>query len=502
MSASVPFLLLGLTLVLAACSPAPAAPATDTADIQGTVEARVQATIAAAPTVAPTTVLSTSSASASTSEPTATPAPQVSPTPHSLGDTVKEIKTYTVLVWNTDGSGSGISLGDGKVLTAEHVVEGTGPVNLRFSDGRQDRARVLRTDARRDLALLQSAFHDTPAAQLRDARSLQALDNLIAVGFPRADVIGVQDTTVTRGSFSGRWQSPQGVWHIQTDTPVNPGSSGGPLADTDGEVVGVVRMQVRQSEGLNFAVAGDEVLAFLADQPDSSAAAQPSAGEVIRAELVDTSVGPPMVQPGQSLTLTYGIRNSGNPATLVLGASLRPASGGAWLSDPADDKTITLQSGTNTYARTFAVPAGLEPGIYEVAWGLLGTDMQTSYGLRVESAGVQVEAPRQISVGTVQTVREFYALIASQNYAAAWNLLSPKYQSSTTYSMWIAGYQNTRSVSLTNANAVDSNSVSVSVQATDLEGGRLVSKTFQGTWSLILIDGTWRLDVGSIRQTN
>jgi hypothetical protein len=62
------------------------------------------------------------------------------------------------------------------------------------------------------------------------------------------------------------WQSPQGVWHVQTDTPVNPGKSGGPLADGDGQVIGVVRMQVRQSEGLNFVVARDEVAAFLVAQ--------------------------------------------------------------------------------------------------------------------------------------------------------------------------------------------------------------------------------------------
>jgi hypothetical protein len=128
--------------------------------------------------------------------------------------------------------------------------------------------------------------------------------------------------------------------------------------------------------------------------------------------------------------------------------------------------------------------------------------MQTSYGLRVEKAGVQVGGSGQIALGTVQTVRQFYALIGSQNYGAAWNLLSPKYQSTTTYSKWVAGYQNTKSVVLTTANPVDSTSVSVSVQATDLAVGGLVSRTFQGTWSLTLIDGTWGLDVGNIHQAN
>jgi hypothetical protein len=274
------------------------------------------------------------------------------------------------------------------------------------------------------------------------------------------------------------------------------------LADTDGQVVGVVRMQVRQSEGLNFAVAGDEILAFLADEASSSAAAEPAAPAPIRADLAGASIAPPIVQPGQPLTLTYVITNNGNPATIVLGASLRPSTGGTWLSDPTNDKTVTLQSGTNTYTRIFLVPAGLAPGSYDVAWGLLGTDMQTSYGLRVDKAGVQLGESRQIVVGTVQTVRQFYALIGSQNYRAAWNLLSPKYQSTTTYTKWVAGYQNTKSVVLTTADPVGSTWVSISVQATDLAAGRLVSRTFQGTWSLTFIDGAWRLDVGNIHQAN
>jgi hypothetical protein len=407
-----------------------------------------------------------------------------------------------VLVWNNDGSGSGISLGDGKILTADHVVEGNGPANVRFADGREQPVRVLRTDPRRDLALLQSSFHDTPAAQLRDARSLHTLENLIAVGFPRADVLGVQDTTVTRGSFSGRWQSPQGVWHVQTDTPVNPGNSGGPLADAEGQVIGVVRMQVRQSEGLNFAVASDEASAFLAETGPAPATPAQSA-TASKPDLTGTSATPRSVTPGQIITLTYVIGYSGKPATIVLGASIRPASGGAWVSDPARDATVTLRPGSNTYSRTFSVPPGLEPGSYDIAWGLLGTDLRTSYGLRVDSGGLQVTGPGRAIVGPIDTVRQFYALIDAENYAAAWSLLSPTYQSTTTYGRWVAGYQNTRSVTLTSANAVDATTVSVSVRATDSEGGsRLVSKTFEGTWSLTFVDGAWKLNVGNIRQVS
>jgi hypothetical protein len=89
-----------------------------------------------------------------------------------------------VLVWTNIGSGSGISLGDGRVLTANHVVEGDGQPTVRSSDGRQEPVRVVRADPRRDLALLQSSFHDAPVAHLRDAQSLRVLESLIAVVTP------------------------------------------------------------------------------------------------------------------------------------------------------------------------------------------------------------------------------------------------------------------------------------------------------------------------------
>ena len=506
-------------VVLAACAPAPgSASPPPTPNLQATVAAQVQSTLSAiaatataAPAVTPTPIVAaptavppTAIAAAATLAPTplaATPGALASPTPRTIEDAVTAVKAYTVLVWNDEGSGSGISLGDGKVLTANHVVEGSGQLKVRFADGRQDPARAVRTDPRRDLALVQSSFRDTPIAPLRDARSLHALESLIAVGYPRADVIGVQDTTPTRGSYSGRWQSPQGVWHVQTDTPVNPGNSGGPLADADGQVIGVVRMQVRQSEGLNFAVASDEVTAFLADQEPSPLQPRPNPPP-IKPELSDTSAAPRTVAPGQSLTLTYVITYDGTPAPVVLGASIRPAPGGAWVSDPADDSTVTLRQGRNSFSRSFSVPADQATGTYDIAWGLLGTDLQTSYDLRVEPAGLQVVRPGQAVTGPVDTVKQFYALLAAQNYAAAWALLSSRYQATTSYTMWVAGYANTQSVALISATSVDPTSVAVSVVATDNEAGRRVVKTFEGTWALMLQNGAWKLDVGRIRQAS
>jgi S1-C subfamily serine protease len=195
------------------------------------------------------------------------PAPQPAPTVWSLQDAAELAKRYTVLVVATGrgavGAGSGISLGGGKVVTNNHVVADMTDVAVRFADGRQERVRVVRTDRRRDLALLQSSFLEEPAALFGDSRALRPAESLLAVGFPESLQIGAQDAAVTNGIFSALWQSRQGVGYVQTNALVNHGNSGGPLADSRGRVVGVVTWGVSDAPGLNFAVASDEVQAFL-----------------------------------------------------------------------------------------------------------------------------------------------------------------------------------------------------------------------------------------------
>ncbi len=118
---------------------------------------------------------------------------------------------------------------------------------------------------------------------------------------------------------------------MQTDTPVNPGNSGGPLTDNQGQFIGVVTFGVRQAGGLNFAVASDEVEAFLILNGSDLQAGLASA-PLASPELTSTSISPQVAGPGATLTLSYEITYDGDPITLILGASIRTA-GGAWISD-------------------------------------------------------------------------------------------------------------------------------------------------------------------------
>ena len=229
------------------------------------------AVAAAAPTSASTSAPATPAPATPTARPpaTATIPPTSAPTVPSLEDAVDKVKRSTTVIVVTlangsTGSGSGVSVDAGRVVTANHVTESARQIKIRVGSGRTGVATVVRADRKRDLALLDTGFTSEPAAAFSDGKTLRAGETLVAIGYPRVDVIGADDPTVTKGIFSSRWQSGAGVWHIQTDTPINPGNSGGPLIDSRGAVVGIAVFGIKGTVGLNYAVAGDEVLDFLA----------------------------------------------------------------------------------------------------------------------------------------------------------------------------------------------------------------------------------------------
>jgi S1-C subfamily serine protease len=141
--------------------------------------------------------------------------------------------------------GTGIVIvNEGTILTSLHVVEGAGSIAVSFADGSESEARIIREHPERDLAVLQASVvpDDLPAAPLGSPKSLAPGDAVIAVGFPHG--IG---PSVSAGVVSGlgrklHTQEAGRVLSqlIQFDAAVNPGSSGGPLVNAAGEVVGIV----------------------------------------------------------------------------------------------------------------------------------------------------------------------------------------------------------------------------------------------------------------------
>ena len=161
---------------------------------------------------------------------------------------------------SASGLGSGVLVSaDGKVLTAAHVVQTADRVAVEFANGMVVPARVVASEPRADVALLQ--LQRVPpgavAARLADSDSLQVGDDVFIIGAP----YGLSHS-LSAGHVSGRHDMRRTVRGVrievlQTDAAVNMGNSGGPMFNTKGAVVGIVSQILSQSggfEGVGFAV--------------------------------------------------------------------------------------------------------------------------------------------------------------------------------------------------------------------------------------------------------
>jgi hypothetical protein len=132
----------------------------------------------------------------------------------------------------------------------------------------------------------------------------------------------------------------------------------------------------------------------------SAAIAQPGPGApaaaAARPSLADVGLVSSTVPQGLPVSLTYKIVNPGpSSIPIVLGASIRPSGTTQWIDDPANDKTVNVAPGTGTFSRIFQVSADAPTGAYDVSWGLIGTDMKTSYGLETKPRALTVTSARR-----------------------------------------------------------------------------------------------------------
>jgi S1-C subfamily serine protease len=143
-----------------------------------------------------------------------------------------------------EGAGSGVAISsDGYMLTSAHVVDGGHRVTASFSDGRELAAEVVGADPLSDMAVVRAEARDLTPAQLGDADELRVGQLVVAIGSPMglagtvtAGVVSALGRSLpTRSGSAGRLVENV----IQTDAALNPGNSGGALADGLGRVVGI-----------------------------------------------------------------------------------------------------------------------------------------------------------------------------------------------------------------------------------------------------------------------
>jgi S1-C subfamily serine protease len=154
------------------------------------------------------------------------------------------------------GTGSGfVFSSDGLIFTNAHVIAKQGRIRVTLLDGTEMDATVTGKDPDSDIAILKIYGNGYSVATLGDTQELQIGQFLIAIGNP----LGYQHS-VSTGVLSGvgrtlRTSTGQVIDNVlQTDAPLNPGNSGGPLINTDGEVVGINTAIIGGAQGLSFAI--------------------------------------------------------------------------------------------------------------------------------------------------------------------------------------------------------------------------------------------------------
>src|SRR5687767_14938001 len=135
------------------------------------------------------------------------------------------------------GEGSGfIVSADGYILTNAHVVQNADEVTVKMTDRREYTAKVVGVDEQTDVAVLKIEAKNLPTVRLGDPSKLRPGEWVVAIGSP----FGLENS-VTAGIVSATARAAGGNYtpFIQTDVAVNPGNSGGPLFNLNGEVVGI-----------------------------------------------------------------------------------------------------------------------------------------------------------------------------------------------------------------------------------------------------------------------
>ena len=276
-----------------------------------------------------------------------------------------------------DGLGSGVLISnDGKILTAAHVVQTADVASVEFPNGEQIVARVIGSDVRTDVALLQlkQMPKGIAAAPLGDSDKVEVGDEIFVIGAP----YGISQT-LSVGHLSGRHRlnsdngSTTSIEFLQTDAAINTGNSGGPMFDTDGNVIGIVSSIMSHSggsEGLAFATAANTAKRLLLDQKPfwsgidglvvtgtlARALNLPQAAGVLVQHVGDGSIG-------SHLGINQGtLRVTIQGTDILLGGDVILSVNNIAIIDPRSAQSLGNLTSDENYERIYNSVAALKPG--------------------------------------------------------------------------------------------------------------------------------------------
>lgn len=276
-----------------------------------------------------------------------------------------------------DGLGSGVLISnDGKVLTAAHVVQTADVASVEFPDGQTIIARVIGSDIRSDVALLQLKEMPKGVAPvtLGDSDKVEVGDQIFVIGAP----YGISQT-LSFGHLSGRHRLPSinesatSVEFLQTDASINGGNSGGPMFDMEGNVVGIVSSIMSRtggSEGLAFATAANTAKRLLLERKPfwsgidglvvtgdlAKALNLPQAAGVLVQRIGDGSIGSRLgINPGTLRVTIQGI-------DILLGGDVILGVNNIGVIDPRSAQSLGSFTSDENYERIYNSVATLKPG--------------------------------------------------------------------------------------------------------------------------------------------
>lgn len=173
----------------------------------------------------------------------ASPSATPTPTPTvSVADIYQRVGPSVAVVRTARGAlGTGVIVAaDGTVLTANHVIADRSPISLVFADGTKSTATVASADPEHDVATLAPATLPQPVVPATLGGSAEVGGQVVAIGNPLGLAYSVSSGVVSAVGRTATTNGGRFSGLIQFDASVNPGSSGGPLLDAEGNVIGIV----------------------------------------------------------------------------------------------------------------------------------------------------------------------------------------------------------------------------------------------------------------------
>ena len=167
-----------------------------------------------------------------------------------IEDAVKKV----VSIGTDTSAGTGFVVGDGSyIVTNHHVISGANTINVLTYDDKVLPAQIIGSDSVADIALLKINEKLSPF-EFASSDEVTVGEKIIAIGNPLGLSFSVSEGIVSAVNRAGPNQLED---YIQTDTPLNPGNSGGPLINKFGKVIGVANFKVGDAEALGFALESD-----------------------------------------------------------------------------------------------------------------------------------------------------------------------------------------------------------------------------------------------------